>query len=117
MFERVAFARPPTGGAEEPAMQHSLLLSVVSVFALAALSGGATTALAAKAHKPARAHMRADPRKPAVIIFNRDSKDPNVGWHWVNGMRTCTQDCENPEAPGSGYTCTYHADGWRECVK
>jgi len=52
-----------------------------------------------------------------VVVYNRDSKDPNVGWHWVNGMRTCTQDCDNPAIPGSGYTCTYRSDGWRECVK
>jgi len=25
-----------------------------------------------------------------VVVYNRDSKDTNVGWHWVNGMRTCT---------------------------
>ncbi len=71
------------------------------------------TALGAHAAK-APAAPRYDGR---VITYNRDSKDPNVGWHWVNGMRTCTQDCENPEAPGSGYTCTYRTDGWRECVK
>ena len=98
-------------------MQRILLMSVVSALTLAAVTGESATALAAKAHKPARAHARPDPRKPTVIIFNHDSKDPNVGWHTVNGFRTCTQDCENPEAAGSGYTCTYHLDGWRECVK
>jgi len=99
-------------------MQRILMLSVASAFVLAAAAGSnATPALAAKPHKAKRTHGKPAPRTPAVIIFNRDSKDPNVGWHWVNGMRTCTQDCENPEAPGSGYTCTYHLDGWRECVK
>jgi hypothetical protein len=63
---------------------------------------------------PASSSIRYDGR---VIVYDRDSRDPYVGWHWVNGMRTCTQDCENPEAPGSGYTCTYRTDGWRECVK
>jgi hypothetical protein len=41
----------------------------------------------------------------AVVTYNRDSKDPNVGWHWEGGMRVCHQDCDNPEIPGSGYTC------------
>ena len=39
------------------------------------------------------------------VTYNRDSPDPNVGWHWQGGMRTCTNDCDNPEIPGSGYTC------------
>src|SRR5262245_28057967 len=60
-------------------------------------------------------HLEADSKAPRVVKFDRDSKDPNVGWHWENGMRTCSHDCDNPEIPGSGYTCTYH-DGWRECV-
>jgi hypothetical protein len=40
-----------------------------------------------------------------VVTYNRDSKNPNVGWHTQGGMRVCTQDCDNPEIPGSGYTC------------
>ena len=40
-----------------------------------------------------------------VVTYNRDSTDPNVGWHWQGGMRVCHQDCDNPEIPGSGYTC------------
>ena len=34
-----------------------------------------------------------------------DSPDPNIGWHWEGGMRVCRNDCDNPEAPGSGYRC------------
>jgi hypothetical protein len=50
-----------------------------------------------------------DPSAPAVT-YNRDSKNPNIGWHWENGWRVCHQDCDNPPAdtparPGSGYTC------------
>ena len=60
--------------------------------------------------------LKPSARTPGVVTFDRDSKDPNVGWHWENGMRSCSHDCDNPEIPGSGYTCTYH-DGWRECVK
>ena len=39
------------------------------------------------------------------VTYDRDSKDPNVGWHTQGGMRVCTADCDNPEIPGSGYTC------------
>jgi hypothetical protein len=39
------------------------------------------------------------------VTYNRDSKDPNVGWHWESGVRVCHNDCDNPEIPGSGYTC------------
>jgi hypothetical protein len=56
--------------------------------------------------KPSHARKSRPPRSsPPVVTYNHDSKDPNVGWHWVGGMRTCTQDCDNPEIPGSGYTC------------
>jgi hypothetical protein len=34
-----------------------------------------------------------------------DSPNPNVGWHWENGMRVCHNDCDDPQAPGSGYRC------------
>jgi hypothetical protein len=39
------------------------------------------------------------------VTYDRDSKDPNVGWHTQGGMRVYTKDCDNPEIPGSGYTC------------
>jgi hypothetical protein len=46
------------------------------------------------------------PNPPSkAVTYNRDSPNPNVGWHWQGGMRTCTNDCDNPEIPGSGYTC------------
>ena len=39
-------------------------------------------------------------------FYNRDSPNPNIGWHNdSNGMRVCHNDCDNPEIPGSGYTC------------
>ena len=40
-----------------------------------------------------------------VVTYDRDFKDPNVGWHTQGGWRVCTEDCDNPEIPGSGYTC------------
>lgn len=46
------------------------------------------------------------PAAAGSITYNRDSKDPAIGWHWEAGNRVCHQDCENPEIPGSGYTCS-----------
>ena len=49
---------------------------------------------------------RSAPRSnPSVVVHDHDSRDPDVGWHWESGMRVCHQDCDNPEIPGSGYTC------------
>ena len=40
-----------------------------------------------------------------TVVYNRDSKDPNIGWHTENGFRVCHNDCDNPEIPGSGAVC------------
>jgi hypothetical protein len=48
---------------------------------------------------------RTTPSSSNVVTYDRDSKDPNIGWHNDGGMRVCHQDCDNPEIPGSGYTC------------
>jgi hypothetical protein len=48
-------------------------------------------------------HVVPDPSP--TVVYNRDSKDPNVGWHWEGGMRACHNDCDNPEIPGSGFSC------------
>jgi hypothetical protein len=40
----------------------------------------------------------------SAVTYNRDSKDPTVGWHWEGGSRVCHNDCDNPEIPGSGFT-------------
>src|SRR5262249_12325123 len=51
-------------------------------------------------------YTRTTPRRDSdTTVWDRDSPDPNVGWHWRNGMRVCTQDCDNPEIPGSGAVC------------
>jgi len=55
--------------------------------------------------KPAPHSARAPRTSDNEVTYDRDSKDPNVGWHTQGGMRVCTQDCDNPEIPGSGYTC------------
>jgi hypothetical protein len=79
-----------------------------------------TTAVVAVALLGAPAFAKSKPHKPrdpsGAITYNVDSKDPNVGWHWEGGMRTCHQDCDNPEIPGSGATCRSLPGGWRECV-
>jgi hypothetical protein len=82
--------------------------------------GIVTSVLIALALFGAPAFAKSKPHKPAnasgTVTYNVDSKDPNVGWHTVNGMRVCRQDCENPEIPGSRYTCRNLPGGWRECV-
>lgn len=43
--------------------------------------------------------------RDSSVTYDRDSKDPDVGWHTENGFRVCHHDCDNPEIPGSGATC------------
>jgi hypothetical protein len=74
-------------------MQHTIIASMIL---LATVFG----AQAADAKHPARTSQSS-----GVVTYNRDSPDPNIGWHWEGGMRVCHQDCDNPEIPGSGYTC------------
>lgn len=51
-------------------------------------------------------HTPAPKRDHSVVTYNRDSADPDVGWHTdANGFCQCQHDCDNPEIPGSGYTC------------
>jgi len=57
------------------------------------------------AKHPAQRGVQARQSSDNEVTYDRDSKDPNVGWHTQGGMRVCTQDCDNPEIPGSGYTC------------
>jgi hypothetical protein len=45
------------------------------------------------------------PGSSGAVTYNSDSKDSNVGWRWEGGFRVCRADCENPEIPGSGFTC------------
>jgi hypothetical protein len=75
-------------------MQRTIIASMIL---LATVLG----AQAADAKHPARTPQSSS----GVVTYNRDSPNPNVGWHWENGMRVCHQDCDNPEIPGSGYTC------------
>ncbi|HEX4408761.1 MAG TPA: hypothetical protein VH206_08315 [Xanthobacteraceae bacterium] len=58
----------------------------------------------ASKHKPVRSTNVAASLS-RTVTYNRDSPNPNIGWHNDGGMRVCHQDCDNPEIPGSGYTC------------
>lgn len=66
----------------------------------------------------AATHKAPKPNTSGTVTYNRDLKDPKVGWHWEGGMRVCRQDCDNPEIPGSGFTCktvTWMGMSAREC--
>jgi hypothetical protein len=71
----------------------------------APVKAGAQTALQHAKLSPHARRRSASRSASSVVTYNRDSKDPNVGWHTQGGMRVCTEDCDNPEIPGSGYTC------------
>jgi hypothetical protein len=63
---------------------------------------------------------RVAPNSSHTVIYNRDSPDPAIGWHWENGMRVCHNDCDNDEIPGSGFTCrdvTVMGQAMRECSR
>ena len=67
---------------------------------------------------PSRAATHKPPKANGTVTYNRDSPNPNIGWHWEGGMRVCHQDCDNPEIPGSGYTrknVTWMGMSAREC--
>jgi hypothetical protein len=80
------------------------------------------TALLLAAIAPAQAAPQSIALKrtrPAVTVYNRDSRNPAVGWHTENGMRVCHYDCDNPEIPGSGARCrnvNFMGMPMRECV-
>jgi hypothetical protein len=65
----------------------------------------------------AKHHKR--PANDGTVTYDRDSKDPEVGWHTENGFRVCRHDCDNPEIPGSRAVCknvTFMGMAMRECV-
>lgn len=58
-------------------------------------------------------------RQSDVTVWDKESRDPNVGWHTVNGDRVCSHDCDDPEIPGSGAVCrnvTVMGMRMHECV-
>jgi hypothetical protein len=77
-----------------------------TILALLILGSGALLGSGVPGANAATPHHKAAASSSGAVTYNRDSKDPNIGWHWdSNGMRVCHQDCDNPEIPGSGYTC------------
>ena len=84
-------------------------------YAEAAATGTATVTQTHIAKKsPARRTTHAPRPSNHEVTYDRDAKDPNVGWHTQGGMRVCTQDCDDPEIPGSGYTAaTSTSSAWR----
>ena len=73
-----------------------------TVVAFLILLTSAFGAQAASAKHPVRTPQASS----GVVTYNRDSPNPNIGWHWDNnGMRICSNDCDNPEIPGSGARC------------
>jgi hypothetical protein len=92
-------------------MQRTIVASVILLATVLGAQAAATATDSAK-HPNSGApiyakHHAQKSQSPAsgVVTYNRDSGDPNVRWHWEGGMRVCHQDCDNPEIPGSGYTC------------
>jgi hypothetical protein len=65
------------------------------------------------------AHHHKKVSRDNSVTYDRDSKDPNVGWHTdAFGMRSCSYDCDNPEIPGSGAVCkdvTFMGMAMRQC--
>jgi hypothetical protein len=80
-------------------MQRTIITFVVLLSAVLSAQAAAT---AATHHTRKSAAIQSS---SGAVTYNRDSKDPNVGWHWEGGMRVCHNDCDNPEIPGSGFTC------------
>jgi hypothetical protein len=87
---------------EDLKMKHIVIAAAMLL--TAGLGAQAATA-GHKSIKPSHARHRVVPDSSHAVVYNRDSRNPNVGWHWEGGMRTCHNDCDNPEIPGSGYTC------------
>jgi hypothetical protein len=55
-------------------------------------------------------------RANKTVSYNRESKNPNIGWH--GGVcKWAYNNCDDPEIPGSGFTCRTIADGRRECTR
>ena len=79
------------------------------------LSAGYKACMENLGYRLVSARRRSTPA--STVTYDRDSRDPNVGWHTEGGMRVCHNDCDNPEIPGSGATCRdIVGTTMRECV-
>jgi hypothetical protein len=110
-------------------MRHALLACAIllgaalSTQAYTDAATAAPTAVAPQQTKKSSAPVRKTGTSQSSsneVTYDRDSKDPNVGWHTQGGMRVCTEDCDNPEIPGSGYACknvNFLGMAMRECTE
>jgi hypothetical protein len=77
-------------------------------------------ATAVHADAKQRRHVVKRSADSGVTVYDRDSPDPEVGWHTdASGMRSCSHDCDNPEISGSGARCrdvNFAGMAMRECV-
>ena len=91
------------------------------IITAALLLGAVVGAQAAtQSHHPGKNPLRVAGDSSHTIVYDRDSPNPAVGWHWENGMRVCHNDCDNDEIPGSGFTCrdvTAMGQAMRECSR
>jgi hypothetical protein len=93
------------------------------IFAAAVLFGAVLSAQAATQihHGSKKPYLHRVVRDSSdSVIYNKDSPDPAIGWHWESGMRVCHNDCENDEIPGSGFTCkdvTAMGLAMRQCTR
>jgi hypothetical protein len=94
------------------------IIIAVAVLCSAALSAQASD----QAHHASRMpHQHGIVRDTShSVVYDKDSADPAIGWHWENGMRVCHNDCDNDEIPGSGFTCsdvTVMGQAMRKCSR
>jgi hypothetical protein len=96
----------------EEALMKRIVIAV-ALFCSAALSVQASGQTRQHQHRIVRDTSRS-------VVYDKDSPNPAIGWHWENGMRVCHNDCDNDEIPGSGFTCsdvTVMGQAMRECSR
>jgi hypothetical protein len=97
-------------------MKRIIVTAAVLLSAVISARAGAQVHHAGKKLHPHRVTRNAS----NAVVYDRDSPDPAVGWHWENGMRVCQNDCDNDEIPGSGFTCmdvTVMGQAMRQCIR
>jgi hypothetical protein len=80
------------------------IIIAVAILCSAALSAQASGQTHHASQKPHQHRILRDASR--AVVYDKDSPDPAIGWHWENGMRVCHNDCDNDEIPGSGFTCS-----------
>jgi hypothetical protein len=94
------------------------ILVAAAMLCLAATTSQAAAKIHHAGNKPSLHRLVRDNSR--TVVYDRDSPNPAIGWHWENGMRVCHIDCDNDEIPGSGFTChdvTVMGMAMRECTR